>query len=174
MMAFSGWGLRWRGLFDNEQGEWWLLSQVSIIAAHLLPSWPSPMNLGFAWPKVAENIGLSLFLFGVILSMRAFLHLGSSLSPLPDPKAGATLKTLGAYSKCRHPLYQSLLISSLGISIWLGSLFHLSLLICLCFVLKGKARREERRLKELHPEYTQYLANTPAFFAGMPFLDWRV
>ncbi|MFU8884182.1 MAG: hypothetical protein ACNA8O_01850 [Cyanobacteriota bacterium] len=40
---------------------------------------------------------------------------------------------MGAYGRCRHPPYQSLLLSSLG------------LLLALVTVLSLKARREEQR-----------------------------
>ena len=40
-MAFSGWGLSWGGWLDNRQGEWWLLAQIILIAAHLFPPWPA-------------------------------------------------------------------------------------------------------------------------------------
>jgi len=45
---------------------------------------------------------------------------------------GAVLVTEGAYGRCRHPLYQSLLICSLGVAIALGSVLHLGLLLAFC------------------------------------------
>ena len=44
------WGLTWAGWRDNRRGEWWLLAQVLLIAAHLLPPWPAPGAWGYAWP----------------------------------------------------------------------------------------------------------------------------
>ena len=55
----------------------------------------------------------------------------------------------------------------------LGSLLHLALLLGLCAVLGGKARREERMLMEVHPEYAAYRLVTPAIIPGLPWLDWR-
>jgi protein-S-isoprenylcysteine O-methyltransferase Ste14 len=92
---------------------------------------------------------------------------------LPDPKAGAALITVGAYGRCRHPLYQAVLLCSLGVVLALGSLLHLALLLGLCAVLGGKARREERALVLLHPQYVAYRAATPAIVPGLPWLDWR-
>jgi protein-S-isoprenylcysteine O-methyltransferase Ste14 len=92
---------------------------------------------------------------------------------LPDPKPGAALITSGAYGRCRHPLYQAILLCSLGVALALGSLLHLALLLGLCAVLGGKARREERQLLALHPEYSAYRAATPAIVPGFPWLDWR-
>jgi protein-S-isoprenylcysteine O-methyltransferase Ste14 len=50
---------------------------------------------------------------------------------------------------------------------------HLALLLGLCVVLGGKARREERMLLRLHPDYASYRAATPAIIPGLPWLDWR-
>jgi protein-S-isoprenylcysteine O-methyltransferase Ste14 len=86
---------------------------------------------------------------------------------------GAALVTQGAYGRCRHPLYQAILLCSLGVTLALGSLLHLALLLGLCAVLGGKARREERQLVLVHPEYSVYRLRTPAIIPGLPWLDWR-
>jgi protein-S-isoprenylcysteine O-methyltransferase Ste14 len=114
-----------------------------------------------------------MFVLGLLLAAQAFWRLGPSLTPLPDPKPGAALITSGAYGRCRHPLYQAILICSLGVALALGSLLHLALLLALCAVLGGKARREERQLLALHPEYSAYRAATAAIVLGLPWLDWR-
>jgi protein-S-isoprenylcysteine O-methyltransferase Ste14 len=117
--------------------------------------------------------GAVLFLVGLLLAAQAFWRLGPSLTPLPDPKPGAELVTSGAYARCRHPLYQAVLLCSLGVVLALGSLLHLALLLGLCAVLGGKARREERMLLRLHPEYAVYRSVVPAIIPGLPWLDWR-
>jgi protein-S-isoprenylcysteine O-methyltransferase Ste14 len=61
-------------------------------------------------------------LIGLVIAAQGALNLGDSLSPLPEPMPGASLVTEGAYSRCRHPLYQSLLLCSLGVTLALGSL----------------------------------------------------
>jgi protein-S-isoprenylcysteine O-methyltransferase Ste14 len=61
----------------------------------------------------------------------------------------------GAYARCRHPLYQSLLLA-------------------LATVLSLKARREERRLCAIHSGYADYMTSTPAIIPFLPGLDWRV
>jgi protein-S-isoprenylcysteine O-methyltransferase Ste14 len=55
----------------------------------------------------------------------------------------------------------------------LGSLLHLALLLGLCGVLGGKARREERMLIAVHPDYGAYRAVVPAIIPRLPWLDWR-
>ncbi len=168
------WGLSWGGWLDNRRGEWWLLAQLLLIGAHLLPAWPAPGAWGYAWPLPLAVTGAALLLVGVVLALQAFLRLGPSLTPLPEPMADAALVTSGAYARCRHPLYQAVLLCSLGVALALGSLLHLALLLALVAVLGGKARREERALERLHPEYTAYRRATPAIIPRCPWLDWRV
>ena len=144
-----------------------------LILAHFLPAWPSLNIYGFIWLKALNIAGTLLFLLGIILAAKSFLSLGASMSPLPYPKAEAKLVREGSYKDCRHPLYQSLLISSGGLMISLGSLLHLFLFIGLCAILIGKAKKEEHQLQLKHQEYIHYLKKTPAIIKGVPFLDWR-
>jgi len=167
------WGFSWAGLADNRRGEWWLAAQLLLIAAHLLPPWPAPGSWGYAWPLPLAATGALLFLLGLVLAIQAFFALGASLSPLPEPMAGAALVTTGAYQRCRHPLYQAIVLCSFGVALALGSLLHLGLCLALCAVLGGKARREERSLLAAHSDYSRYRAVTPAIMPRLPWLDWR-
>lgn len=167
------WGFSWQGLIDNRRGEWWLIAQLLLIAAHLLPATPSPAVLGVAWPPALALLGWATLALGLLLALQALLGLGASLTPLPEPMEGAALVTEGAYARCRHPLYQAILICSLGVTLALGSLLHLALLLALGLVLSSKARREERRLLGIHPDYAAYRATVAAILPGVPGLDWR-
>ena len=149
------------------------MAQMLLIGLHLLPAVPSPQSLGLAWPLPLRLLGLLLLLVGFVLGAQGFLHLGENLSPLPEPLPGSKLVTDRAYSRCRHPLYQAVLICSLGVVLALGSLMHLGLLLALAIVLSFKARREERRLCQLFPSYEAYCACTPAIVPSLPGLDWR-
>jgi protein-S-isoprenylcysteine O-methyltransferase Ste14 len=168
------WGFSWVGLRDNRHGEWWVLAQMMLIAAHWLPPTPPPSDLGIDWPLALRLVGGLTFLIGLVFGTQGALNLGDSLSPLPEPIPGAPLITEGAYARCRHPLYQSLLLCSLGVSLALGSLLHLGLLLALATLLSLKARREERRLCSRHSRYADYMTSTPAIVPFLPGLDWRV
>ena len=171
---FSDWGLSWGGWLDNRRGEWWLLAQLLLITAHLLPPWPAPVVWGLnIWPRPVVIVGVLLLLGGLVMAAQAFAALGSSLSPLPAAKEGNRLICRGPYQRCRHPMYQAVLLCSLGVVLALGSLLHLLLLLGLVAVLGGKARREECSLLLLHPTYAAYRSSTPAIAARLPWLDWR-
>ena len=171
---FSNWGFTWGGWLDNRRGEWWLAAQLVLITAHLLPAWPSPAFWGIAsWPVLLFCAGLLLLGLGLLMAIQSLICLGTSLSPLPAPKLFVHLVQSGSYSHCRHPLYRALLLCSLGVVIATGSLLHLVLLLSLAAVLRRKARFEERGLLRSHPEYSLYVASTPAIAAFVPGLDWR-
>jgi protein-S-isoprenylcysteine O-methyltransferase Ste14 len=169
----SQWGFSWEGLADNRRGEWWLIAQLALITAHLLPPTPAPAALGLAWPLVLRVLGWGTFALGLGLAAQAVRGLGASLTPLPEPMAQAPLVCTGVYGRCRHPLYQAVLVCSLGVAVALGSGLHLALLVALALVLRGKAHREERRLLEIYPEYGAYRTITPAIVPHLPGLDWR-
>lgn len=167
------WGFSWEGLRDNRHGEWWVLAQMALIAAHALPPAPPLSVLGLHWPLALRLGGAGVVVIGLAVGVQGALNLGNSLSPLPEPIPGAPLVTEGAYGRCRHPLYQSLLLCSLGVVLLLGSLLHLGLLVALAVVLGLKARREEQRLMASHPGYASYRQSTPAIIPHLPGLDWR-
>lgn len=167
------WGFTWEGLRDNRRGEWWVLAQMGLIAAHAMPATPTLSEFGLNWPMTLRLCGAMVVVIGLAVGAQGALNLGDSLSPLPEPIPGAALVTEGAYGRCRHPLYQSLLLCSLGVVLLVGSLLHLGLLVALAVVLGFKARREEQRLCESHPDYPTYRQNTPAIIPHLPGLDWR-
>ncbi|WP_159088377.1 methyltransferase family protein [Prochlorococcus marinus] len=159
---------------NNRNGEWWLAIQLAIIAAHLAPTLPSHKSLyGMEWPITLIILGGVLFSIGNALAIITLIKLGKSLSPLPQPKKDADLVTSGIYRFSRHPLYLSLIMISIGYILIIGSLFHVTLLIGLCIVLINKAKLEEAKLKEIHPQYNQYIYQTPAIIKGLLFFDWR-
>ena len=171
---FRGWGLSWGGWLDNRRGEWWLMGQLLLIAAHLIPTWPSTSAFGLEhWPWQLSLLGALLLSLGLLLALQAFQALGSSLSPLPEPKQDNQLVCHGPYQRCRHPMYQAVLVCSLGVALGLGSLAHLLLLFALVLVLGGKARREEQTLLTLHPDYISYQRSTAAIIPNLPWLDWH-
>jgi protein-S-isoprenylcysteine O-methyltransferase Ste14 len=79
----------------------------------------------------------------------------------------------GPYRHCRHPLYQAVLLCSLGVVLLQGSLLHLALMLALAAVLARKAHLEERHLSRLHPDYDAYRRQSCAIVPGLPGLDWR-
>ena len=171
ILILSEWGFTWKGLKDNRSGEWWLIAQISLIAVHLLPPYIS-LNLKIINTSIPSK-GLYIIIIGFFLAIIAFASLGDNLSPLPEPKKGANLVIIRSYKYCRHPIYQAILVCSLGTVIYLDSVIHLILFVLLSLVLRGKALREEEKLLKIHSEYNRYRKITPALIPRIPLLDWR-
>jgi protein-S-isoprenylcysteine O-methyltransferase Ste14 len=157
------WGLSWGGWLDNRRGEWWLLGQLVLIALDIaLPAWP----LRWSSPQGLMVVGVVVLIGGLVLAAVAFMQLGSSLTPLPEPMPNAELKAQGLYGFCRHPLYLAVLVCALGMALIKGGVLHPLLLLGLVVLLRGKAKREEQALLRHYPDYGAYQQRVPAFFPG--------
>ncbi len=157
------WGLSWGGWLDNRRGEWWLLGQLVLIALDIaLPAWP----LRWSSPQGLMVVGVVVLIAGLVLAAVAFVQLGSSLTPLPEPMPNAELKAQGLYGFCRHPLYLAVLVCALGMALIKGGVLHPLLLLGLGVLLRGKAKREEQALLRQYPDYGAYQQRVPAFFPG--------
>ena len=158
------WGLSWGGWLDNRRGEWWLLGQLVLIALDIaLPAWP----LRWSSPQGLMVVGVVVLIGGLVLAAVAFVQLGSSLTPLPEPMPNAELKAQGLYGFCRHPLYLAVLVCALGMALIKGGVLHPLLLLGLTVLLRGKAKREEQALLRHYPDYGAYQQRVPAFFPGL-------
>ena len=158
------WGLSWGGWLDNRRGEWWLLGQLVLIALDIaLPAWP----LRWSSPQGLMVVGVAVLIGGLVLAAVAFVQLGSSLTPLPEPMPNAELKAQGLYGFCRHPLYLAVLVCALGMALIKGGVLHPLLLLGLTVLLRGKAKREEQALLRHYPDYGAYQQRVPAFFPGL-------
>ena len=158
------WGLSWGGWLDNRRGEWWLLGQLVLIALDIaLPAWP----LRWSSPQGLMVVGVVVLIAGLVLAAAAFVQLGSSLTPLPEPMPNAELKAQGLYGFCRHPLYLAVLMCALGMALIKGGVLHPLLLLGLSVLLRGKAKREEQALLRHYPDYGAYQQRVPAFFPGL-------
>ena len=157
------WGLSWAGWLDNRRGEWWLLGQLVLIVFDIaLPAWPSVWRS----PQGVMLAGGLVLIGGLVLAAVAFVQLGSSLTPLPEPMPNAELKAQGLYGFCRHPLYAAVLVCALGMALIKGGLLHPMLLVALAVLLCSKAKREEQALLRHYPDYAAYQQRVPAFFPG--------
>ena len=161
------WGLSWGGWLDNRRGEWWVLAQLVLIVLDIaLPAWPSLWRS----PLVVMVAGGLVLIAGLVLAAVAFVQLGSSLTPLPEPMPQAELKAEGLYGFCRHPLYLAVLVCALGMALIKGGVLHPLLLLALAVVLSGKAQREEQALLRQYPSYAAYQQRVPSFLPRPPYI----
>ena len=91
----------------------------------------------------------------------------ANFSVLPEPVAGNRLVARGPYARVRHPMYSAVLLGGLGACLLHGTGIDWLLLVALVAVMVVKARREERLLRAVHPDYARYAAGTSALVPGV-------
>jgi protein-S-isoprenylcysteine O-methyltransferase Ste14 len=139
----------------GERGEWWVVAQGALfVAAKIAP------KKGRAWPpgrrRAGRMIGLPLVLAGAGLGMAGFRDLGENLTPLPHPKEDATLVEDGVYAVVRHPIYSSVILTTLGAGLLTANRTRALLGLVFFAFFDAKARREEAWLIEKFPAYPAY------------------
>lgn len=143
----------------------WLLVAVQfvlLVALIALPGhddWPTPV-----W---AEVVGWSVVALGGAASLVAARDLGSALTPTPEPREGARLRTDGYYRLVRHPIYSGLLVVIVGLVIRSGSWITLGVGVATIAFFAAKSVWEERRLSERYPDYPAYAARVGRFVPRM-------
>jgi protein-S-isoprenylcysteine O-methyltransferase Ste14 len=134
------------------KGGWWVVAQGLLLAA-LLAAW---VLWGEGWGVVALAGGAVLTGAGGALAAGGFLALGRSVSPFPEPLAGAVLVERGAYRLARHPIYGGMVLGAAGVSLADGNWPGLALTLLLAALFLGKSGFEERRLAAHFSGYGAY------------------
>jgi protein-S-isoprenylcysteine O-methyltransferase Ste14 len=138
----------------------WTAAQWLVLALVLWTGWHFCRPEGAPWISL---LGGAVMTASIVPALLGFLHLGSNLSPWPQPHAGNQLVTRGIYRHLRHPLYSSLIIFAFGWAAWRQSWPALLAAVALCLVLKRKIAHEEALLTERHLAYTDYALATGCF-----------
>lgn len=145
----------------GRRGEGWVAGQVVLIAAVLLAALAG-RGWAHGYAAAAYAVGGTLLALGLLLLVAAGLELGSSLTPLPAPRADRTLAliTTGPYALARHPMYGAGILIALGWTIVFASVIGLVLVVALALFLDLKARREELWLTARSADYETYRQRT--------------
>jgi protein-S-isoprenylcysteine O-methyltransferase Ste14 len=121
--------------------------------------------VGLEWPEALELplriLAVATIAAGLALVFAGSAQMGSAMTPLPKPRAGAALRASGVYGLVRHPIYGGVILVALGWTLLFATPLGLVLTLVLAVLLELKARREEAWLLERHPEYEAYRARTP-------------
>jgi protein-S-isoprenylcysteine O-methyltransferase Ste14 len=128
----------------------------AILAQPFLP--PGPIG---AW------LGVGLTALGLGIAIAARIYLGGNWSARVEIKEDHSLIRTGPYRYVRHPIYSGILLALLGSAIALDR-WRALLGFALMFAgLWLKARHEEKRLRQVLPDYGAYAQETAAL---IPFL----
>lgn len=138
----------------TSRGGWWVVIQgVVLIAA----AWALIADArSLPWPSWVTWLGGFVAGLGAVQALLGLQHLGSNLTPYPQPLSEARLVALGVYRWVRHPIYGGIVLMLIG-----TALLRLSLLTLLVGLIGAvffwtKARFEERRLMEHYAGYAAY------------------
>lgn len=117
-------------------------------------------------PKRSQRaLGWVMIVSGGGFGAWAGLRLGSALTPLPFPRAGARVRKGGPYAFTRHPIYASILVAAIGRCLATGGPRHALTTLGLIGVLNAKAEFEEELLSA-SADYVQYMRQVPRWGLG--------
>jgi protein-S-isoprenylcysteine O-methyltransferase Ste14 len=133
-------------------GEGWLAGQIALLVAIVAAGFAGPR---WPVPPVFATVGILLAVLGLAAMAAGIAELGSSLTPLPRPRAGATLRRGGVFERVRHPIYGGALVAAIGWSLAMRPLALVPTAVAAVF-LELKSRREEAWLAERYTEYDEY------------------
>ena len=131
----------------------WLLAHILTISSILI------FRNQFSLTNSLMIIAFILLILGTIVLFISLINLGKYYTPSPIPKG---LVTKGIYSKVRHPIYLSLEILFIGLSLLFKSLVGLLLTVLLIipFHLYRKRKEEKLMLEKFGKQYIEYKKRT--------------
>ena len=101
-------------------------------------------------------LGILIIIIAFIIMLVSIKDLGRNLSPFPRPINNSNLVTTGIYQFTRHPMYYSLIFTSIGVFIIKLSIYYLFLTISLALIIKFKIALEEKYLMNKFKNYLLY------------------
>lgn len=109
-----------------------------------------------------------LFLSGFAVLVAAIFSIGlHNITVMPEPVPGNTLSKRGIYRVVRHPMYLSVLLCGLAVTLGAPTWIRWATMAGLLVVLVMKIRHEEARLTERHPEYPVVMRGVARLVPGV-------
>jgi protein-S-isoprenylcysteine O-methyltransferase Ste14 len=119
-------------------------------------------------------VGAILVLISVsILALSFIEHMRRNAAPpnvTPTPKQDAALVETGLYKWIRHPIYSAVILGVLGSGLAHGHIVPLLMTIVFIVFFGVKARYEESMLRQVYPQYADYMKRTGRFIPGVNFV----
>jgi protein-S-isoprenylcysteine O-methyltransferase Ste14 len=146
---------------------------AAAVAATLIPftlpllhgASPGPAHWGgVVGPELAQYAGYLLVVAGTGWAVWSVRFLGRSISVIAQARE---VVAGGPYRLVRHPLYLGEIISGLGVTIVVGSVWACCAWVTLCLLQAYRALREEQVLLQALPGYRSYRARTAALLPGV-------
>ena len=147
-----------------------LMLSAIVIGLSLAPIDIFHLNLSSNFEGDIKNIGLSLYIFGMLLVMASMNanEFAETTVNIQEERGQKVIDT-GIYSLIRHPMYTGFIFFITGVNVWLGT--YLSLLLSLIFLaaaLRSRIIIEEKTLLNDLKGYEDYCKKVKARL--IPFL----
>jgi protein-S-isoprenylcysteine O-methyltransferase Ste14 len=120
----------------------------------------SPCKITIYQGNDLSLIALVLVIIGVIIMLLAVYALRKSISPFPSPRKNAVLIQHGIFKFIRHPIYTSILLTTLGWAFYSNSLFRIFIFAMLIILFEIKSNFEEDLLIKRFTKYANYIKIT--------------
>jgi len=138
----------------------WIVSLASVAVGVFV----AYQGIGWKFParKIFYEVGLAVFVVGVVFRGYAILYLGRFFTPNVTIVEQHRLIQGGPYRFIRHPTYAGTLLAFLGIALSLGNAASLIIIVVpIVAVLWWRMRIEEAALKEAFgDQYRVYMQRT--------------
>jgi protein-S-isoprenylcysteine O-methyltransferase Ste14 len=122
-----------------------------------------PRDEGWVPTDPMRSVGSGFMLVGVGVGLWSAVYLGRGLTPSPLSNGSTDLVTRGPYRFIRHPMYTSVILLGLGMTVRSGSWIVALAFVALVSLFSVKARWEEVHLVDTFPGYERYMASTGRF-----------
>ena len=136
---------------------------VAAVAATFLP-FTLPLLHGTPPGALQQYVGCLLVVAGTGWAVWSVRFLGRSISVIAQARE---VVDRGPYRVLRHPLYVGELVSALGVTIVVGTVWAFCVWVALCMLQAYRALREEQVLLRALPGYRSYRARTAALLPGV-------
>lgn len=113
--------------------------------------------------SVQKGFGALVGISGLLTAWLAYKSLGRNFRVFAAPRRSGSLVQLGVYSKVRHPMYTSVIVSFAGYVIYWGSYWSAPFWLSLTVLYIVKAIKEEGVLSQRFPDYQEYRSRTKRF-----------
>jgi protein-S-isoprenylcysteine O-methyltransferase Ste14 len=120
----------------------------------------SPCKITIYQGNDLSLIALVLIIIGVIIMLLAVYALRKSISPFPSPRKNAVLIQHGIFKFIRHPIYTSILLTTIGWAFYSNSLFRIFIFVMLIILFEIKSNFEEDLLIKRFTKYANYIKIT--------------
>ncbi|MBL7977229.1 MAG: isoprenylcysteine carboxylmethyltransferase family protein [Bacteroidetes Order II. Incertae sedis bacterium] len=147
----------------RSRGGQWLIGQGLLFALYgwvlFRPFHRATHVLDAGW--LLPFLGVLFMLIGILMGISAFWTLGKSLTAFPVPLEHGRLVSHGVYTWVRHPIYGSIILSGLGVALWVQNPEAALVVGMLLVFFRMKSASEEVFLEQKYPDYAAYRLKTP-------------